>query len=52
MIAINLIDAIQGVLIWSLAAIFLALAAEAPIRLGERHGMSRKSATVGVYFGR
>jgi predicted PurR-regulated permease PerM len=50
-IAINLIDAIQGVLIWSLAAIFLALAAEAPIRLGERHGLSRKSATVGVYFG-
>jgi predicted PurR-regulated permease PerM len=50
-IAINLIDAIQGVLIWSLAAIFLALAAEAPIRLGERHGMSRRTATVSVYFG-
>jgi predicted PurR-regulated permease PerM len=50
-IAINLIDAIQGVLIWSLAAIFLALAAEAPIRFGERHGMSRRSATSAVYFG-
>ena len=50
-IAINLIDAIQGVLIWSLAAIFLALAAEAPIRMGERHGMAREAATVGVYFG-
>jgi predicted PurR-regulated permease PerM len=50
-IAINLIDAIQGVLIWSLAAMFLALAAEPPIRFAERHGMSRRAATIGVYFG-
>ena len=50
-IAINLIDAIQGVLIWSLAAIFLALAAEPPIRWAERHGRARRTATVTVYFG-
>jgi predicted PurR-regulated permease PerM len=50
-IAINLVHAIQGVLIWSLAAIFLALALEPAIRLGERHGLSRRTATVGVYFG-
>jgi predicted PurR-regulated permease PerM len=50
-VAINLIDAIQGVLIWSLAAVFLALAAEPAIRLGERHGLSRRAAAVGVYFG-
>ncbi|MDX6378815.1 MAG: hypothetical protein QOE98_3118 [Gaiellaceae bacterium] len=50
-IAINLIDAIQGVLIWSLAAVFLALAAEPPIRFAQRHGMSRRSATLGVYVG-
>ena len=51
-IAINLVHAIQGVLIWSLAAIFLALALEPAIRLGERRGLSRRAATVGVYFGR
>ena len=45
-VAINLIDAIQGVLIWSLAAIFLALALEPAIRLVERRGLSRQTATV------
>jgi predicted PurR-regulated permease PerM len=50
-IAINLVHAIQGVLIWSLAAIFLALAVEPAIRLGERQGLSRRTATVTVYFG-
>ena len=48
-VAINLIDAIQGVIIWSLAAIFLALALEPAIRLVERRGMSRRAATVTVY---
>ncbi len=50
-IAINLVHAIQGVLIWSLAAIFLALALEPVIRLGERRGLSRRTATIGAYFG-
>lgn len=50
-IAINLIDAIQGVLIWSLAAIFLVLALEPAIRLVERRGASRRLATMIVYLG-
>ena len=49
LVAINLIDAIQGVIIWSLAAIFLALALEPAIRLVERRGLSRRTATVTVY---
>jgi predicted PurR-regulated permease PerM len=48
-LAINLIDAIQGVIIWSLAAAFLALALEPAIRLVERRGLSRRTATVTVY---
>jgi predicted PurR-regulated permease PerM len=51
LIAINLIDAIQGVLIWSLAAAFLALALEPAIRLAEQAGLPRKSAVVSVYAG-
>ena len=51
LIAINLIDAIQGVLIWSLAAAFLALALEPAIRLVEQTGLKRRTATVAVYAG-
>jgi|tagenome__1003787_1003787.scaffolds.fasta_scaffold20699665_2 predicted PurR-regulated permease PerM len=48
-VAINLIHAIQGVLIWSLAALFLALALEPAIQFAERRGLKRTTATVTVY---
>src|SRR3954468_1216080 len=50
-LAIHLINAIQGVLIWSLAALFLALAMEPAIRFAERRGLKRSTATVTVYAG-
>jgi predicted PurR-regulated permease PerM len=48
-LAISLIHAIQGVLIWSLAALFLAFALEPAIRFAERRGLKRGTAAVTVY---
>jgi predicted PurR-regulated permease PerM len=47
----GLLDVMRGVLVWTLGAVFLALAVEPLVHGLERRGLSRRSATLIVYLG-